>query len=67
VALTAVAALLALQHTIALVDQEVGIGSWIPQLIYVAGVAVAFVGAVLGAMASMARPAAASGPRDTAG
>jgi hypothetical protein len=67
VALTAVAALLALQHTIALVDQEVGIGSWIPQLIYVAGVAVALVGAVLGAMASMARPAAASGPGDTAG
>lgn len=67
VALIAVAALLALQHTIALVDQEVGIGSWIPQLIYVAGVAVALVGAVLGAMASMARPTAAAGPGDTAG
>jgi hypothetical protein len=66
VALTAIAALLAIQHTIRLADQDVGIGSWIPQLLYVAGVAIALIGAVLGAMASMRRPSAAPDPGDTA-
>jgi hypothetical protein len=60
VALTAIAALLAIQHTIRLADQDVGIGSWIPQLLYVAGVAIALIGAVMAAMASMRRPTGAS-------
>ena len=44
VVLTGIALLLALQHSVRLADQEVGAENWIPQLIYVAGAAIALIG-----------------------
>ena len=63
VALTALAMLLALQHSARLADQGVSVTSWIPQLIYVVGAAIALIGAILGALASITPSApAAPGP-----
>ena len=63
VALTGIALLLALQHSARLADQDVSAENWIPQLIYVAGAAIALIGAILGALASITPSApAAPGP-----
>ena len=63
VALTGIALLLALQHSANLADQDVSFGNWIPQLTYVAGAAVALIGAVLGILAAVAPSTpAAPGP-----
>jgi hypothetical protein len=54
IALTGIALLLALLHSARLADQDVSVENWIPQLIYVAGAAIALIGAVLGALAGLA-------------
>jgi hypothetical protein len=51
--LTGVSALIALQHTSALVDRGAGIEDWISQAIYVIGVVVALAGAILGSSEGM--------------
>lgn len=56
VALTGIALLLALQHSVRLADQDVSATSWIPQLIYVAGAVIALIGGILGAVAAIAPP-----------
>jgi hypothetical protein len=66
IALTGITLLLALQHSALLADQEVSIENWIPQLIYVAGAAIALIGGILGALAGLASttpPAPGSGGR----
>ena len=66
IVLTAIAVLIALQHSASLADQDVGIANWIPQLLYVAGAAIALIGGILGALASMTSSARAA-PRGDAG
>jgi hypothetical protein len=67
VALTGIALLLALQHSARLADQDVSVENWIPQLIYVAGAAIALIGAILGAIAAVASSTpAAPGPGGSA-
>ncbi len=62
VGLTAVGAIIAFQHTTSLLDEGVGIASWIPMLPYIAGVAVALAGSILAAIATMPRtPAVPAG------
>ena len=52
-ALSAVAAIIALQHTSALLEEGADLEHWIAQGLYVVGVGVTVVGAVLGAMDAM--------------
>ena len=66
IVLAAIAVLIALQHSASLADQDVGITNWIPQLMYVAGAAIALIGGILGAVESMASSAPAA-PRGDAG
>jgi hypothetical protein len=60
IALAAMAVLIALQHSVRLADQDLGITNWIPQLIYVAGAVIALIGGILGALATIATSAPAA-------